>query len=178
MNPQTPARSVDYQRGFTYLAILFAIVFLGIGLVAVSEVWTTASQRDKEEELLYVGREIRNAIGRYYEASPAGNKRYPPSLEDLLKDSRFPTIKRHLRQIYRDPLTNEATWGLIAAPTGGIRGVHSLSDKEPIKLAGFDSDEEAFAGKKKYADWMFIFAPPSTSSDRELSPSAGQPVRR
>lgn len=78
------------QRGFTYLALLFAVAVMGIGTAAVAEVWATASRRDKERDLLYVGRELRAAIGRYYELSAGSVERYPPSLDDLLKDNRSP----------------------------------------------------------------------------------------
>lgn len=178
MGRRQAAGQTRSQTGFTYLAILFAVTFLGIGLVAVSEVWTTASQRDKEEELLQVGEELRDAIGRYYNTSPAGNNRYPASLEDLLKDNRFATVRRHIRQIYRDPMTNKRQWGVILSPSGGIMGVHSLSDGAPIKVAGFASDHDDFVGKGKYAEWLFVFVPQrmAIGSLNSLSTSDQRPV--
>lgn len=161
------AVSGSQERGFTYLAILFAVAVLGIGLGAVSDVWVTASQRDKEAELLQVGNEIREAIGRYYDASPPGAKRFPGRLEDLLKDNRFPMVRRHLRKIYQDPITNSTTWGLIVSPAGGIIGVHSLSDQAPLKTTGFALTDIAFDGKGKYSDWTFTFVPQQAESNRD-----------
>ena len=99
------------QGGFTYLALLFAVVVMGFTLALTSEIWSTKRQREKEQELLFVGQQFREAIGRYYELSPLGNKIYPATLEDLLQDPRFSNIQRHLRQIYDDPISETKEWG-------------------------------------------------------------------
>ena len=79
-------------------------------------------QREKERELLFIGNQFRQAIERYYERSPGELKKYPASLEELLKDNRFVTTQRHLRRIYRDPMTGNTEWGMVNAPEGGIMG--------------------------------------------------------
>lgn len=147
------------QGGFTYLAILFLVAALGVGLAAVGEVWDTASRRDKERDLLLAGRELCDAIGRYYTAPSGGIARYPSSLEDLLKDNRVPGIRRHMRRIPVDPMTGKADWATLGAPGGGIAGVHSRSEDEPLKTANFDRGEDGFEGGKKYSEWRFIYAP-------------------
>ncbi|MDP1610447.1 MAG: type II secretion system protein [Reyranella sp.] len=147
------------ECGFTYLAILFFVAILGVGLAAVGEVWDTASRRDKERDLLQAGRELRDAIGRYYTAPSGGTARYPSSLEDLLKDNRVPGIRRHMRRIPIDPMTGKADWATLGAPGGGIAGVHSRSEDEPLKTANFDRGEDGFEGGKKYSEWRFMFIP-------------------
>ena len=82
--------------GFTYIALLATIVILGISMGAAGKYWSFVMQRGKEEELLFRGGQYRLAIERYYRALPGRNV-YPPSIEELLKDSRPPTGKRHLR---------------------------------------------------------------------------------
>ncbi|MDP2823377.1 MAG: type II secretion system protein [Sulfuritalea sp.] len=156
---RTGNRSGNREEGFTYLAILFFVAVLGVGLAAVGEVWDTASRREKELELLQTGRELRDAIGRYYNAPSGGATRYPSSLEDLLKDNRVPGIRRHLRRIPVDPMTGKPDWGTLAAPGGGIAGLHSRSEKEPLKTANFDRGDEEFDGRKKYSEWRFVFVP-------------------
>ncbi|MBB3176031.1 type II secretion system protein [Variovorax sp. Sphag1AA] len=79
---------------------------------------------------------------------------YPATLEDLLKDDRFPGIRRHLRKIFVDPMTGKAEWGLVKV-SGRIVGIHSLSTKVPIKLAGFEGEDHAFNGARSYASWVF-----------------------
>jgi type II secretory pathway pseudopilin PulG len=147
------------QRGFTYLGLLFAIAIAGVLLAAVGVMWSTESQRQKEAELLLIGAEFRAAIASYYQSSPGLVKRYPAKLADLLKDDRFLGVRRHLRQIYIDPMTGTREWGLIPAPEGGIMGVHSLSEATPIKIAGFPFDWAAFEGKQKYGEWRFVYRP-------------------
>lgn len=147
------------QDGFTYLAILFFVAILGVGLAAIGEVWDTASRRDKERDLLQAGRELRDAIGHYYAAPYGGAARYPSSLEDLLRDNRVAGIRRHMRRIPIDPMTGKADWATLGAPGGGIAGVHSRSEEAPLKTANFDLGEDGFEGGKKYSEWRFMFVP-------------------
>ena len=53
------------QGGFTYLGLLFALALIGLALGAAGTVWSVARQRDRERQLLWVGGEIRQAIGHY-----------------------------------------------------------------------------------------------------------------
>ena len=161
------------ERGFTYLALLLAVAVIGIGLASAGQSWSIAAQREREAELLFIGGEMRRAIGAYYLASP-GAQRYPRRLEDLLADERFPSVRRHLRRLYRDPMSGRRDWVLIEAPGGGVMGVHSRSPARPYQTAGFAEANRDFEGKSRYADWKFVFQPapltgspaPSTSPAR------------
>jgi type II secretory pathway pseudopilin PulG len=149
------------QSGFTYLAALLAVALMGTGLAAIGGVWHTAQQREKERELLFVGHQFCKAIETYYQKTPGVGKRYPRNLEVLLQDDRFLVPMRHLRQVYADPLTGKTEWGTVPAADGGIMGVYSLSEDEPVKTGGFADADREFEGKSKYAEWKFIFLPPS-----------------
>lgn len=144
--------------GFTYLWMLMIVATVGIGLAVAADVYSVSVRRDKEKELIFAGRQMREAIGRYYESAPGAAKQYPPSLEHLLKDPRTPGIRRHLRRIYPDPMTGKAEWGLVVV-AGRVVGVHSLSQDKPIKIANFEPSEAAFAGKEKYSEWVFTYPP-------------------
>lgn len=145
-----PAR----QAGFTLLGLLFLLMVLGVGLAGLGTLWDTASRRDREAELLFAGEQYRRAIASYHQATPGPAKQYPRRLEDLLVDPRFPHTVRHLRRLYRDPVENSPTWGLVK--TGeGIVGVHSRSEKAPMKRAGFAARYAAFAEAASYRDWVF-----------------------
>src|SRR6266850_6990575 len=120
------------QRGFTYLGLLIIIAVMGAGLAAFGELYSHASQREKERELLFAGNQFRDAIASYYNKSP-GAKAYPKKLDDLVEDRRFPMPLRHLRRVYRDPMTGKAEWALVEAPGGGLMGVHSTSEETPVK---------------------------------------------
>ncbi|MXS84725.1 type II secretion system protein [Nitrosomonas sp. HPC101] len=148
-------------QGYIYIWMLFAVMLAGVMLAASGLVWQTEAKRGKEQELLFVGDQFKRAIESYYNVSQttgggAGN--YPESLAQLLKDERFPVVKRHLRKIYRDPMTNSRDWGLIRQEDGGIIGIYSLSTGVPIKRATFPADYAAFENAESYQDWKFTLA--------------------
>lgn len=149
---------VKSARGFTYMTALFMVAILGAGLALAGEVWETLARREKEAELLFIGEQYRQAIRRYYEGTPGGIKRYPRALADLIADPRHPSIQRHLRKLYRDPLGGDE-WGLVQAPDGGISGVYSRSQEAPLKTGNFRVRDAGFESAKRYADWQFVYAP-------------------
>jgi type II secretory pathway pseudopilin PulG len=161
------------QRGFTYFAVLALVVITSVGALAAGRLWQTAERRERERELLAAGQQLRQAIASYRALAVAGRRQYPQSLDDLTLDPRLPGIRRHLRRIPVDPVTGHAEWGLIRAPDGGIRGVHSLSEAVPIKRAGFAAGEAGFADASRYADWRFEHVdPPPPAPPQGWKPAA------
>ena len=144
------------EQGFTYIGVLVLVALMGIALSAAGQMWHTLQQREKEQELLFIGHQFRLALDRYAKLTPGQAKRYPLALEDLLQDPRRTEIQRYLRKIYRDPMTGNAEWGLITGPDGEIYGVHSLSDGEPLKKSNFGLADRQFEGRMKYSDWVFM----------------------
>ena len=165
------------QKGFTYIWVLFVVTLTSIALAGAVQVWRTEVRREKEKELMFAGEQFRQAIGSYYENSP-GPKRYPDSLEKLLLDKRFPTVKRHLRKIFFDPMTGSGEWGLARQPNAGIIGVYSLSKEIPLKRANFPERYADFAEAKDYRDWKFIYLPgdPATTSSQTQAAPADPPA--
>jgi type II secretory pathway pseudopilin PulG len=158
---------IHKMGGFTFLGLMMIIAIMGVALFAVGEVWHTAQKREKEQFLLFVGDQFRQAIHSYYVHTPAANKLqpYPMSLEDLLKDPRYPSTQRYLRKIYLDPVSGSAEWGLARKPNGAIFGVYSLSEEIPIKQANFRMADQEFEGKTRYADWLFMYVPVQNPSN-------------
>jgi len=173
-----PARSLPSRvsiggtpnSGFTYVALLAAIVIIGISMGAAGKYWSFVTQREKEEELLFRGEQYRLAIERYYNALP-GRNAYPPSVEELLKDSRTPTGKRHLRQAFKDPVTGQ-DFEIIKDPAMGnrISGVFSASDKEPLRKTGFPEQYQDFENKKTYNDWKFVYSVTTATGQAVATP--------
>ena len=147
------------QSGFTFLGLLFLISVMGIGMATTGVVWHQDLQRDKEQELLFIGGEFRRAIALYYEHTPGTVKSYPKNLEELLQDRRHVTTQRYLRRIYPDPMTGKSEWGVVRRPDGTITGVFSLAKESPIKHAGFAAEEQPFQQAKQYSDWKFVYLP-------------------
>lgn len=154
------------QRGAILLVVLFMVAATGAGLATFGRSWSTEAQRDREAALLDAGAAYRRAIGRYFEATPGPLKAYPPDLDSLLLDPRFPDRRRHLRQPIADPMTGRLDWVLLAAPGGGIAGVASRSLATPLKRSGFSGHNQAFEAlaeargeQLRYRDWEFTHSP-------------------
>lgn len=171
--------------GFTYLAVLLLVALMGLALASAGVLWSTSLQREKERDLLFTGNQFRQAIGAYYEKTPGGAKQYPSTLEQLLKDERYPVVVRHLRKVYADPMTGKADWTLVKRPDGQIVGVSSRSTKVPLKRDNFDNPlDRDFRSAGTLAEWKFIYTPgsgpaapqPAAGGVQLFSPAAPQPA--
>lgn len=161
------------EAGYTYLLLLFGVAAMGLITAVAAESWGALAQRERERELLFAGNQYREALRRYYEAVPDATQRYPARLEDLLEDTRFPGVRRHLRRIYPDPMTGQADWVLLRQGAY-IVGLHSRAAGKPFKQSGFEPADADFAGAASYADWKFAAASISAGPDAAaVAPSLG-----
>ncbi len=147
------------DKGFTYPAALLLIIIVSVSLMVVQKQWSTIVQREKEKELFFRAGKIIDGIESFYQNSSAASPQYPRSLKVLLKDNRSLGLKRYLRKIYKDPMTQDGNWGLVYDGKGGIKGVFSQSKKEPLKKGNFSKNYKSFENKKKYSDWKFVYEP-------------------
>lgn len=131
------------QFGFTYVGLLIAVAVFGLGSVGGTRLIASSERAQREVELLFIGHQFRQAIRSYFLAGPKVGQ-YPATLDDLLLDKRHPSVRRHLRRRFFDPITGNSDWGFVQAPEGGIMGVYSLSEREPKKRANFDLEDAAF----------------------------------
>ena len=116
-------RPARLNAGFTYIGVLFAVALMGVSLALIATVTSQTQQRDKEKQLLFVGKQFMQAISSYYayENPLTGQpKQLPKKLDDLVEDRRAATIQRHLRKIFFDPFTASVEWGLIKDANSGI----------------------------------------------------------
>jgi type II secretory pathway pseudopilin PulG len=141
------------QNGFSYVMLLAILAIVGIFMGAAAEVSSRVAQSAREKELIFRGVAYLKAITSYYQATN-GYRHYPRSLEELIQDPRFPN-RRHLRKLYDDPISKQHQWRLIRAVDGGISGVCSSSDNEPLKKSGFPRGLVSFEGAERYSDWCF-----------------------
>lgn len=158
---------MQYQRsfrpsrsgGFAYVLLLIGVATLWMLSAASLSTGSQLSRRDAERELLAIGAEFEQALTSYAGGNSNTGRAIdglgPQTLEELLKDPRVPSIKRHLRQIYADPLTGKSEWGLVKAPGGFIVGVYSLAEGVPIRRSGFEPARAGFEDAPTYADWVF-----------------------
>lgn len=143
------------QQGAVLLVVLLFVLLTTLGVSSMVEMHQTQTRREKEEQLLFVGDQYRRAIASYYGVTPPGGARsLPKSIDDLLNDQRFPTPMQHLRRAYPDPMTGKVDWAFVR-DRGGISGVRSQSNLEPIKRDGFPTFYKHFHTSGSYADWAF-----------------------
>jgi len=145
---------------------------MGATLALTGVVWHAAQKREKERQLLFVGNQYRQAIAAYYNRSPGSVKQYPNTLSELLKDPRQLVPTRYLRQIYPDPVTGKAEWGLVKTREDRIMGVFSLSEDETVKQSNFREADKEFEGKMRYAEWRFTYIPSQVSPQSVPSSAA------
>ncbi len=140
INPAAPNFELGLLRnlGFAYLWVLISVALMGVGLARCGEIYATSVHRDQERQLLAIGRQFQNAMTSYRNASPVGVPHYPKSMEDLLEDRRGPVLRRHLRKIFVDPMTGQATWGEVRMG-GRIVGIHSLSHVRAYRSMGVNA---------------------------------------
>ncbi|MDO3378910.1 hypothetical protein [Geoalkalibacter halelectricus] len=167
-------RPLQNQRGAMLMVAIIAVVVMGLGSAMAGMSWKAASQRAKEQDLLWVGRQYLQAIESYYHTDLGGRVRQPgtetgtqqrrtPGLlpntvEDLLRDPRAAQVVRHLRKPYKDPMTGE-DFVLLRDTGGRIRGVRSSSTLVPFQTDNFPPGLERLAGAETYAQWEFAFDP-------------------
>ncbi len=154
--------------GFTYLGTIILVAIIGLVGAASLKVGSLLQRAAAEEELLDIGAAFTDALRSYAAATPQGQPQQPNTLDDLLKDPRFPNPRRHLRKIFVDPITGKAEWGVMyLGDKVGVLGVYSLSDSRPLKVANFDARFLNMENKEKLSDWKFTM-----SSQSLLTPEA------
>ena len=166
MNRRSPRN--PHMRGAVLIGLLMLVALTGLAFSQFSQSWADQRRRDKEDELLFVGRQFRQALQSYYDGSPGPGKHFPATLEELVSDPRFPRPVRHLRRMYADPIDPGSAWGLIRIGPQ-IIGVYSQAAGEPVKRADFDADFAAFNGAASYDQWKFSYTPrpaPNTPAPR------------
>jgi type II secretory pathway pseudopilin PulG len=147
------------EGGFTYLGLIILVTVIGLVGAATLKIDALLRRARAEQELLEVGAAFSEALRTYAEATPKGQPAQPPSLKELLKDPRFPGVRRHLRKIFVDPLTGKAEWGIVWTNPGerkGVLAVYSLSKAKPLKQGHFDMRFSGFENKEHVSDWKFV----------------------
>jgi hypothetical protein len=121
------------QQGYAILTVMFLLTLLVLGTIVVAPNVVTDVQRQKEEEMIWRGKQYARGVRLYYTKL----HRFPTQLEDLYKPK---TGIRFMRQAYKDPMnTADGSWRLIyVGPNGQLIG--SLKDRSmtgnPLAAAG------------------------------------------
>lgn len=167
-------RLLRSQAGVTFATVIFMVIIIGIMLTMTGQSWQRLMQREREEELLFRGRQIFNAISTWHRPKPGHPITPLRELKHLQKDPRALANVRYLRgdpdkkdppsYMLTDPITGKE-FKTVQGGDGGIAGVISTSDREPLKQGNFPPEFKHFEGKKKYSEWVF-----SPAKQRALLP--------
>lgn len=164
--------------GFTYIALVIFITIIGMVGALTLKADALLRRAAAEEELLAIGADFGDALKSYAAVTPRGQPTQPRKLEDLLRDTRFPEPRRHLRKIFVDPITGKAEWGVeYQGEQGGVIAVYSLSRSRPLKVGNFDKRFSGFENREHISDWKFAATGTSlvTAAAREERPGAAPP---
>jgi len=171
------------EAGFTYVGLIVLVTIIGLVGAATLKADALLRRAAAEQELLEIGAAFSAALTSYAEATPRGQPPQPPSLDELLKDPRFPGMRRHLRKIFVDPITGKAEWGIVWLNKGGgidgrggsgVVAVYSLSQAKPLKQANFDARFQNLESREHIADWKFAATGQGVAQGQPGQP--GQPL--
>jgi type II secretory pathway pseudopilin PulG len=166
--------SGKHEAGYTLVALVATMAISMVLMAAGTKTWRYLVQDSNEEELLFRGKQIADAIQRYQKKNANA---LPPSLEVLVKG-------KFLRKAYKDPMTKDGKWrfmrpgeaigappvarpGLPGTPSttqpafsssttarttvggsiGLIQGVASTSTETSLRIVN---------GRTKYNEWIFL----------------------
>lgn len=93
----------DKEAGYTLVALMATVTIMLIAMAAAVPSWEYVMKDDREQELIFRGGEIADAIQRFQQRN--GNA-LPPNLEVLVKG-------KFLRREYDDPMTKDGKWRFI-----------------------------------------------------------------
>lgn len=92
------------EAGYNLVVLIMAITVLTIMLAAMLPLVSQEIRRDKEEELIFRGLQYAEAI-RVFQMR---YQRLPNKLSELIE-----VKPRSIRQLWKDPMTDDGKWGLI-----------------------------------------------------------------
>ncbi len=95
-----------------------AVLVISLGLLIALPVWQTEVRREKEEELIFRGKQYAEGVRLYVQKNPG---KFPASLKELLD-------KKCIRRLYRDPFDPDGLWNVILASGKAPSGRESAQE--------------------------------------------------
>ncbi|MFO7692563.1 MAG: type II secretion system protein [Vicinamibacterales bacterium] len=145
------------EGGYAMAALLVTLGVMGVVLGMAMPVWRTVVQREKEEELLFRGRQYARAIQLYQRKFAAT---YPASV-DVLVEQRF------LRKKYTDPMTKSGEFEILYQGTLAQRQAASMAGR-----GGTPGGTQPGAGRAG-ATGQMMTAPGSPFGSQTTGPQGG-----
>ena len=126
-------RRKSQQAGYVLLVLMMFSALMLISLSAILPRVYLEGKREREEELIFRGREYARAIGMFHRQFA----RFPTKVDELIRTDR----KRFLRRAYPDPMTPDGKWRFIYADASGqiIRPKSETESGAGRRSSGFSS---------------------------------------
>jgi hypothetical protein len=134
------------ERGYALAVLMVFTTVLLVGLTTAEINWQQAMQREREEELIFRGKQYMRAIMLWKRKfpGPATNPLWgPTSIDALLNTNNF----HFLRKRWKDPMTNSDQWRIIrvggqgAGLAGGkVQGAPSFGPSPTASTTGSGSN--------------------------------------
>src|SRR5579859_2063446 len=123
-------RATAPESGFAIMMVMFLTTLLFLGAIAAAPYVRTERQREKEEVMIWRGKQYVRAIKVYYRKTG----HFPTTVDDLTKP-KLGSL-RFLRQAYKDPMNKEdGSWRFIyVGPAGQLIG--SLKPPQTVQMPG------------------------------------------
>jgi general secretion pathway protein G len=165
MANRSRAQIVGLESGYTFVELIIVAAILAILAAVVLPLVQVVSQRQREVELRFELRQMRNAIDKFKDAVDSGavaqtelkpdNEGYPPDLDTLVEgvpaagDATGRKIRFGLRRVPLDPMTNSTDWGMRSyqdKPDSTSWGRQNVFDV-------YSKSEATALDGTKYKDW-------------------------
>lgn len=127
------------EGGYTLVILAVTTAVVGILLTATLPTWSTAVKREKEAELHFRGMQYAEAIRVFQNRFGS----LPTKLDQLIE--RKP---RSIRQLWKDPMTDDGEWVLIHA-TPGQRGRQPPGQRRPSDQRRGEEEEPEEEGRDR-----------------------------
>ncbi len=107
-----------HYAGFTYVWALIAVAVTSAALAAGAQLASARAARERQAEYAWVVAQYQLAIRSYSQATIATPSGSLQNLQQLVRDERGGVVRRHIRQLYPNPLTGQVDWQLRLGATG------------------------------------------------------------
>lgn len=198
-----PAR---LEAGYSLVALVATVTIMLLMMSAAVPAWRYVVKSEKEEELIFRGGQIADAIQRYQKKNGGA---LPATLEALVKG-------KFLRKAFTDPMARDGKWRLVRQGEPGVGGAPLPGTRPPlgpgtaspsptpsptpsgrlgaasgggsgvgafVGVASVNRDKalRVFNGKTHYHEWLFVAGQPRVvgKTPRDLTPRGpgGAPIR-
>lgn len=155
---------MNRKEGYILIILMVAVFIMAIGFLIATPIWKTQIQREKEEELIFRGKQYVEAV-RLFQIKYPGS--FPKSFEELVEE-------RCLRKMFKDPMTQRGEWDVIV-PYGGASGRReratqkilvvpqsALSSVDNPRIIGVvssspDKSIKIYFDQETYDKWLFYY---------------------